>query len=152
MAKISSNAKTKVYVGTVLVDHTADVYAEISGAAAFTPSGAIGGEQDIKTLDLLSGEHQIGGLVRNGTIEITMATDHSDSGQNALEAARHDDLSYNFKIEKPDMPDGGTNGTLYYIKARVTAFGETSISGSESESMSTAKLAVVSWSNRIAAV
>lgn len=150
--KITPNAKAKVYIGTTASDPTGDVYAEISGAEGFTPSGTVGGEQDVTTKDLLCGEIQIGGLVRNGTVDVTYAVDDTDAGQVALAAANHDDLIYNFKVEKNDMPNGGAHGTQIYVKARVTANGEAAVSASETVAMGVAKLAVSAWSAKVLAV
>lgn len=136
-ANITTNEKAKFYIGTIASDRTADAYEEVLGAESVNPSTPVGGEQEVKDIELFEGKVQYGGSVENGTVEVSFALDKTDAGQTALIAARHDNLIYNFKLVK-------ANGDTMYIKARVTAAGEVEAKGSDVV-MGVLKLVVDAW-------
>ena len=129
--KITENSKAKFFIGTNKVDHLTDVYKEILGVENVSPSTAVGGEQEVKEKELLEGKIKYAGSIDHGTVEFKYAIDDTSLGQQALTAARHDNVIYNFKIEKNNKKTPTGKGDCLFFKARITAAGEVDIQGGE---------------------
>ena len=62
------------------------------------------------------------GSISRGSLEIGLLLDPDDTaGQEALKSAFKSNTNVIIGIELPDKPDAGTNGTLYWFEAGVSA-------------------------------
>lgn len=118
---ISVAAKSKIYIGTtkatsVVSDYTTDTWTEVGQVEDI---GEFGDKaEEIKFTALADSRvRKLKGARDAGTLEVTVARDSTDAGQDALRAASAADVGYNFKIVLNDKI--ATSGSIFYFKALV---------------------------------
>lgn len=125
-AEISLVADAKVFVGGTITDATlvefedvARFYVEIKGV---TEIGEFGDEAEIATIDVIAGarKRKKKGTRDAGTLELTVARDPLDLGQQAMRAAEKTKSRYAIKIVANDAPEGG-EPTVHYLAGYVAS-------------------------------
>jgi hypothetical protein len=118
---IHAAAKSKIYIGTtkatsLVADYTSDTWTEVGQVEDI---GEFGDKAEQIKFTALSDSRvrKLKGARDAGTLEVTVARDSTDAGQDALRAAAAADVGYNFKIVLNDKID--TSGSTFYFKALV---------------------------------
>lgn len=122
---INTNAKTRAWVGSApnntisqLSEFEAVDWIEINEIEDIGEFGVEGSEQTF--LSLKDGYvRKLKGSLNSGTLEMIVARDPSDAGQNKARAAAGEWDKYPFKIELNDKPTPTGENTVYYFRAPV---------------------------------
>lgn len=122
---INTNAKTKVWIGSVsnntiaaVDDFEAVTWLPIKEIEDIGEFGVEGSEQTFLSLE--DGYvRKLKGSLNSGTIEMVCARDPSDPGQNKAREAAGEWDKYPFKIELNDKPTPTGENTIYYFRAPV---------------------------------
>lgn len=124
---IFATAGSKLYIGQAESSKSGDFSASDFQTHSWTEIswlesiGQFGDESSEITFDAI-GENRTQKLkgVRNaGNMELVMAIDPDDAGQDALRSAEQTPLDYAFKIEFNDPPPGGGTPSIRYFIAKV---------------------------------
>lgn len=136
-------------IGTTAANPSGDSYTLIG---EITNIGAFGKQfQMIEHKPVSDREtQQFKGSFTRGNIQIDLAMDVGDSGQDALLDALDSDSLYNFLLEYNDAATSGGHGSQRRFKARVTQYNETP-GGVDNIITAQAMLAIQSVFTRIAA-
>lgn len=120
---ISATAKSKVYIGTtaaavIVEDFEDDTFVQVKdvvdmGEVGFTAAEITGTFVDQDFV------RRRKGALDSGTVELIVARNPADAGQNALRAAAFDDELHNFKVELNDKPEAAGTNTVFYFRALV---------------------------------
>lgn len=122
---INTNAKTRAWIGAephntiaALLDFEAVDWIEINEIEDIGEFGVEGSEQTF--LSLKDGYvRKLKGSLNSGTLEMIVARDPSDAGQNLARQAAGDWDKRPFKIELNDRPTPTGENTVYYFRAPV---------------------------------
>jgi hypothetical protein len=118
MANLTSNARTKFYIGTTAAAAAGDTYVRINGVTDFETYG----DKSEVVSEKIIGEGRVlksRGTRDAGSFALTVALDEDDAGQEAMrDAESDDDGQYNFKIELE-------NGKVRYLRGFVSSYEET---------------------------
>lgn len=118
-------AGVKVYIGTTAsatnqTEFEADSYDEVG---TVEDAGEFGDAFNSVTFESLGDgrTQKRKGTADAGDMNLVMAFDGTDAGQQALESALRDTGpdDYNFKVELNDTPSGGTSPTTFYFRGKV---------------------------------
>lgn len=125
MSEVTSNAKSKISIGTTMAAANAtafatDTYTPILGVEDLGEAGSTAEILTAKVVGENSYVRKRKGSRDNGSMTLVVFYNADDEGQIALSEAEQDDLPYNFKVELNDAPAGGTP-TIFYFKAIVAS-------------------------------
>lgn len=123
---ITTNALTKVSIGTTTAFTTATAYAGDTWTLVgnVTDVGEAGSESELITAKIVGGDgftRKLKGSRDNGTLELTVIRDSADPGYQALIAAEKSSFGYNIQIELNDKPAAGASpkNSKFYFNALV---------------------------------
>lgn len=125
-AEISLVADSKFEIGGTIVDATLVEFEDVGRSWVEVKSlvdiGEFGDEANISTIELIDGARvrKKKGTVDGGDMELVVARDALDPGQQALRAAVKTKDAYAIRITANDAPAGGTP-TVHYLKAYVSS-------------------------------
>ena len=117
-----TNAGTTIKIGTTQTSMTTDVYTDIGNVRSM---GDFGREYNEITNTILSSRavEKYKGSFNDGNIELEVARDTTDAGQEDVIAALDSDNDYNFRVEFNDDSGGsGSHGTIIFFKAKVMSY------------------------------
>lgn len=124
---ITTNANTKVSIGTTTAFTTAVAYAgdTWTNIGNITDVGEAGTEAEIVIGKFVDQAYvrKLKGSRDNGSVELVVARDSADVGYIALLAAEATSFGYNFKIELNDKPAAGASpkNSIFYFNAIVAS-------------------------------
>lgn len=114
-----TNAGTAIAIGTTQTSSLTDVFTTIGEVISIGDFGRVYDEIAFSALDNRNVQ-KYKGQRNDGNIEIEMAYDPADTGQDALLTALDSDSDYNFRITLNDASGtSGSHGTLFHFKAKV---------------------------------
>lgn len=122
---IAATAKTKILIGTTKAttsvgDYDTDTWTEIKFCENI---GSVGDEAEIISFATIEDGRmrKLKGTKDAGNLELTVAFDALDAGQNAVRAAMASDAAYNFQIIHNDKPNATGTPTERFFKAIVAS-------------------------------
>lgn len=144
---VITSAGTRIFIGSTAANPVGDTYEEIGEIVTGPEYGRE--YQIIEHIPLSSrGVQKMKGSFDEGSPQLGIGRDLTDSGQDALREALEEDAAYNFKIEYNDLPPTAATGdtpTTDYFKAMVTQF-TTNVGDANSIVAGTVTLAIISGS------
>ena len=113
------NAGTALAIGSTQTNALTDVYTNIGEIRSLGDFGRVYDEILHSALDNRNVQ-KYKGQRNDGNIEVEMAYDPADTGQDALLTALDSDNDYNFRLTMNDASSAsGSHGTLLHFKAKV---------------------------------
>lgn len=114
-----TNAGTALAIGSTQTSTLTDVYTNIGDIRSLGDFGRVYDEIIHSALDTRNVQ-KYKGQRNDGNIEVEMAYDPADTGQDALLTALDSDSDYNFRLTMNDASStSGSHGTLLHFKAKV---------------------------------
>lgn len=114
-----TNSGTALAIGSTQTNALTDVYTTIGEVISIGDFGRVYDEIAYSALDNRNVQKHKGQR-NDGNVEIEMAYDPSDTGQDALLTALDVDNDYNFRLTMNDASTAsGSHGTLLHFKAKV---------------------------------
>lgn len=120
-------AGSKIYIGTTVAATSqsafeADTFTEIGEVTNIGDFGKVYQDIPTNTINQRQTKHAKGAYDQ-GTLELQVYMDVSDSGQTAVKTALDSDDEYNIKIILNDSPAGSpSQPTTYYFRALVMSY------------------------------
>lgn len=124
---VVTSAGTKLFVGGTTASGTEAEYAALTWVEVgeITSFGEFGASfQQITHTPVGSRRtYKFKGARDDGSLQLTLGRDPSDPGQADLAEALDSDLSYNFKVELSDRPEGtGALPTRFFFPGKVMSY------------------------------